>query len=58
MVSTAKNALIEAIVAFIGDRDLLDRDEVRSALDHEIDRDGPESLLTLMRHLSGRPPRL
>lgn len=52
MTTTAKDALIEAIVAFIGGGDLLDRDDVRTALEREIDRDGPDSLIVLMAHLS------
>jgi len=49
---TAKDALIEAIVAFIGGQDLLDRGEVRTALEREIDRDGPDALVALMARLS------
>ena len=52
MTTTAKNALIDAIVQFIGGQDLLDRDEVRAALEREIDRDGPDSLMALMARLS------
>ncbi len=50
--TTPKETLLEAILEFIGDRDLLDRDGIRAALEHEIDRDGPGSLLALMRRLS------
>ena len=52
MTTTAKDALIEAIVAFIGGQDLLDCGEVRTALEREIDRDGPDALVALMAHLS------
>ena len=52
MSTTPKETLLEAILEFIGDRDLLDRHGIRAALEREIDRDGAESLLTLMRHLS------
>ena len=52
MTSTAKDALLDAIVHFIGGQDLLDRDQVRAALELEIDRDGPDSLMALMARLS------
>jgi 1-acyl-sn-glycerol-3-phosphate acyltransferase len=52
VTTTAKDTLLDAIVAFVGDRDLLDRGEVRGALEREIDRFGPESLEALMERLS------
>jgi 1-acyl-sn-glycerol-3-phosphate acyltransferase len=52
MTTAAKHALVEAIVEFLGGRDLLDRDDVRTALEREIDRDGTESLLALKERLS------
>jgi hypothetical protein len=52
VTSTAKNALLEAIVEFVGGQELLDRGDVSAALEREIDRDGPESLHALMERLS------
>jgi len=52
VTTTAKDALVEAIVAFIGGQNLLDRAEVRTALEREIDRDGPDALVALLAHLS------
>jgi 1-acyl-sn-glycerol-3-phosphate acyltransferase len=51
-LTAPKHALVEAIVAFLGGQDFLDRDDVRAALEREIDRDGPEALLSLMERLS------
>jgi 1-acyl-sn-glycerol-3-phosphate acyltransferase len=50
--TTPKETLLEAIFEFIGNRDLLDRDGIRAALEREIDRDGPDSLQALIGHLS------
>jgi 1-acyl-sn-glycerol-3-phosphate acyltransferase len=52
MTVVPKHALVEAIVAFLGAQDFLDRGDVRAALEREIDRDGPESLVALMERLS------
>ena len=52
MSTTHKETLLEAILEFIGDRDLLALDGIRAALEREIDGDSPEALLALMQHLS------
>jgi 1-acyl-sn-glycerol-3-phosphate acyltransferase len=52
VTTAAKDALLDAIVQFIGGHDLLDRHEVRATLELEIDRDGPDSLMALMARLS------
>jgi 1-acyl-sn-glycerol-3-phosphate acyltransferase len=52
LATTAKHALLDAIVEFLGGRDLLDRGEIRAALEREIEHEGPESLLALTGRLS------
>jgi 1-acyl-sn-glycerol-3-phosphate acyltransferase len=47
-----REALIDAILAFLGDQDLLALRDVRAALEREIDRAGSESLLALKTRLA------
>jgi 1-acyl-sn-glycerol-3-phosphate acyltransferase len=47
----SRDGLIEAILAFVADRDLLTRQEIRSALEREVDSAGPDALLALRSRL-------
>jgi 1-acyl-sn-glycerol-3-phosphate acyltransferase len=44
--------LVDAIMTFLGAQDLLSRQEIRSALEHEIDQAGPDALVTLKARLA------
>jgi 1-acyl-sn-glycerol-3-phosphate acyltransferase len=46
-----RDALIEAILTFLADQDLLTRRDVRTALEREIDDAGPETLVALKARL-------
>lgn len=49
--SSSRDVLIGAILEFLGDRDLLARRDIRAALEHQIDRAGPDALLALKARL-------
>ena len=46
-----REALIDAITAFLADEDLLTRHDIRGALEREIDRAGPDALVALRTRL-------
>jgi 1-acyl-sn-glycerol-3-phosphate acyltransferase len=48
----SRDRLIDAILAFLGDRDLLTVDEIRGALEREIDDAGPAALVELRARLA------
>jgi 1-acyl-sn-glycerol-3-phosphate acyltransferase len=48
---TGRDALVGAILEFLADQDLLTRQEIRIALEREIDRAGPDALLALKTRL-------
>jgi len=48
----SRDRLIDAILAFLGDRDLLTVDEIRGALEREIDDAGPSALVELKARLA------
>ena len=48
----ARDALVDAIVRFLGGSDLLPADEVRATLEHEIDAAGPAALVALKERLT------
>lgn len=50
--SPSRDRLIDAILAFLGNRDLLTLDEIRGALEREIDDAGPSALVDLRAHLA------
>jgi 1-acyl-sn-glycerol-3-phosphate acyltransferase len=47
-----RESLITAIMTFLAGEDLLTRDEIRSALEDEIDRAGPQALIHLKERLA------
>ena len=47
----SRDGLVEAIVAFLADQDLLTRQEIRGALEREVDSAGPDALLALRSRL-------
>ena len=49
--STSRDALIDAIVAFLAGHDLLTLEDIRSALEREIDAAGPDALVGLKQRL-------
>jgi 1-acyl-sn-glycerol-3-phosphate acyltransferase len=50
-VERGRDALIDAILTFLADQDLLTRRDVRTALEREIDDAGPEALVALKARL-------
>ena len=48
---SSRDGLIDAVLAFLSGGDLLSADEVRAALEHEIDGAGPDALLALKTRL-------
>jgi len=48
----SRDGLIAAILEFVGDQDLLTRQDIRAALEREIDGAGPDGLLALKARLS------
>jgi 1-acyl-sn-glycerol-3-phosphate acyltransferase len=48
----SRDRLVDAILAFLGDRDLLTVDEIRGALEREIDDAGPAALVELKARLA------
>src|SRR5687768_8149851 len=48
----AREALIAAIMTFLGGQDLLTLDEIRGALAREIDEAGPDALVCLRKRLA------
>jgi 1-acyl-sn-glycerol-3-phosphate acyltransferase len=51
-VTQGRDALIDAILTFLGDHDLLTRRDVRTALEREIDEAGPDALVALKARLA------
>jgi 1-acyl-sn-glycerol-3-phosphate acyltransferase len=50
-VTTVRDELIDGILAFLAGHDLLTLEEIRAALEREIDRAGPDALADLKRRL-------
>src|SRR5262245_51322506 len=51
MTVLTRDRLVAAILDYLGTGDLLSRDEVREALEREVDRAGPAALLNLKTRL-------
>jgi 1-acyl-sn-glycerol-3-phosphate acyltransferase len=50
--SRTRDDLIDGILAFLAGQDLLTREDIRAALEREIDRAGPDALADLRRRLA------
>jgi 1-acyl-sn-glycerol-3-phosphate acyltransferase len=52
MRAEARDSLVASILAFLADRDLLTREDIRAALEREIDASGPAALIALEARLA------